>query len=66
MNIKEIYKDTKALENLGDLLEKLELSTTEENYFALGFAMGFEYAKNNKVTPIKDIEENPFESEYGC
>ncbi len=66
MNIREIYKDTKALENLGELLEKLKLSKTDEEFFSIGFAAGYAYAKNGNITPIKDIEENPFESEYGC
>jgi hypothetical protein len=66
MNIREIYRDINALEKLGELLETLKLSEKEQEFFAVGFAAGFEYAKNNKVAPINDIEENPFESEYGC
>ena len=64
---KEIYRDKCALENLGLRLEQLNLTEEQENYFALGFKAGIEYArKNPKITFINKTDENPLPSVYGC
>ena len=67
MNFNEIYQDKGVLEQLGNHLERLKLSEDDEELFAIGFAMGIDYArKNQKIKFINEIEENPNPSVYGC
>lgn len=67
IRINEIYRDKGALEQLDNHLDQLTIPETEKELFAIAFAMGIEYARNNqKIKSINEIEQNPNPSVYGC
>jgi hypothetical protein len=61
----EIQETLKLLENLGDCLEKLNVTEEQETFFAVGYMACYEFFKRKKISN-SDLEENPHPSVYGC